>query len=310
MANDTILQVKLPNGTTYDIVDNTALHSVPMASSTVLGGVKIPVSGNITIDANGFIDTNSTGPSPSDNTPAAGDIDNGGNPGVSSNYSRADHVHPGNPNKVNMVNTYGLQTTYLRQTTNGFEIKNVGAPPREYTTSLNFSDGSLTIGGHSVSIKNLVTPTNNTDAATKKYVDDAVAGTGGGGTVTSVRVQGTAPISSSVNTAQTGSLDTTISISDATTTASGAMSAADKIKIDGISVSTTGTIDTTFQMLVGSANGIRFTSSGTALEVKTVRNNSVTSTCTLTPTTALTDAEVDAAIAAAVTVNNANTTSY
>lgn len=262
MANDTILQVKLPNGTTYDIVDNTALHSVPMASSTVLGGVKIPTSGNITIDANGFIDTNSTGPSPSDNTPAAGDIDNGGNPGVSSNYSRADHVHPGNPNKVNMVNTYGLQTTYLRQTTNGFEIKNVGAPPREYTTSLNFSDGSLTISGHSVSIKNLVTPTNNTDAATKKYVDDAIAGAGGGGggTVTSVRVQGASPISSSVSTAQTGSLDTTISISDATTTASGAMSAADKVKL----------------------------------------NNLV----------ALTNSEIDAAVATAVTVNNANTTSY
>lgn len=56
------------------------------------------------------------------------------------------------------------------------------------------------------------------------------------GTVTSVRVQGTAPISSSVSTAQTGSLDTTISISDATTSASGAMSAADKAKLDGLKV--------------------------------------------------------------------------
>ena len=55
MANDTILQVKLPNGTTYDIVDNTALHSVPMASSAVLGGVKAGGDGIVIDSSTGII---------------------------------------------------------------------------------------------------------------------------------------------------------------------------------------------------------------------------------------------------------------
>ena len=58
MAN--IKKIQAPNGTTYDIVDATALHDIPVASDSALGGVKIPTNGNITIDANGYIDTTSS----------------------------------------------------------------------------------------------------------------------------------------------------------------------------------------------------------------------------------------------------------
>ena len=51
------------------------------------------------------------------------------------------------------------------------------------------------------------------DAATKKYVDDAVSSTAQG-TVTSVRVQATSPVQSSSSTAATTTLDTTISLAD------------------------------------------------------------------------------------------------
>ena len=52
MANDTILQVKLPNGTTYDIVDSAALHGIATVSN--LGGVKAGGDG-ISIAADGTI---------------------------------------------------------------------------------------------------------------------------------------------------------------------------------------------------------------------------------------------------------------
>lgn len=61
--------------------------------------------------------------------------------------------------------------------------------------------GKLTLGAG---------PTNNLDAATKKYVDDAIPA----GAVTSVRVQATSPVVSSQNTAQSSTLNTTISLAD------------------------------------------------------------------------------------------------
>lgn len=64
--------------------------------------------------------------------------------------------------------------------------------------------GKLTLGAG---------PTNNLDAATKQYVDTAVAGTTQG-TVTSVRVQATSPVVSSTSSAQSVSLNTTISLAD------------------------------------------------------------------------------------------------
>ena len=62
--------------------------------------------------------------------------------------------------------------------------------------------GKLTVG---------TAPTANMDVATKKYVDDATANTG---TVTSVRVQATSPVTSSTSTAQSTTLNTTIALAD------------------------------------------------------------------------------------------------
>lgn len=99
-------------------------------------------------------------------------------------------------------------------------------------------------------IKNIPTPTSNGDAANKKYVDDSVSGKANAattiagygitdakisngtitlgsntitpltsetyqGTVTSVQVQATSPVNSSTSTAQSSTLNTTISLADA-----------------------------------------------------------------------------------------------
>lgn len=64
--------------------------------------------------------------------------------------------------------------------------------------------GKLTVGAQ---------PTNNMDVTTKQYVDTAVEGTTKG-TVTSVQVQASSPVVSSVNTQQTTALNTTISLAD------------------------------------------------------------------------------------------------
>ena len=66
---------------------------------------------------------------------------------------------------------------------------------------------------HKVAITGITSVEDDTDAANKQYVDDAIAGVPQG-TVTSVRVQATSPVQSSTNTAQTDTLNTTISLAD------------------------------------------------------------------------------------------------
>lgn len=60
MAEYTFDKIKY-DGNTYIVEDGNALHSIPMASDSTLGGVKIPANGNITIDANGYISANTGG---------------------------------------------------------------------------------------------------------------------------------------------------------------------------------------------------------------------------------------------------------
>lgn len=70
---------------------------------------------------------------------------------------------------------------------------------------------SISIRPQGTYIDNVPIPTSDYRAANKKYVDDQVATRG---TVNSVRVQATSPVQSSVNTAQSSSLDTTISLAN------------------------------------------------------------------------------------------------
>lgn len=78
-----------------------------------------------------------------------------------------------------------------------------------------------------------------------KLAGIATGATANVGTVTSVRVQATAPITSSTSTAQTSTLNTTIGINAASQSAAGSMSAEDKTKIDKISV---GSVTTSAQL--------------------------------------------------------------
>ena len=72
-----------------------------------------------------------------------------------------------------------------------------------------------------------------------KLAGIATGATANVGTVTSVRVQATAPITSSTSTAQTSTLNTTIGINAASQSAAGSMSAADKTKLDKVTIGST-----------------------------------------------------------------------
>ena len=55
MPSTPISTLTLPDGNTYGFKDSNAIYEIPMAGANTLGGVKISATGNITIDANGYI---------------------------------------------------------------------------------------------------------------------------------------------------------------------------------------------------------------------------------------------------------------
>jgi hypothetical protein len=107
--------------------------------------------------------------------------------------------------------------------------------------------GNLSFGG-SYKVTNLTTPTVSGDAATKGYVDSTFVSS----------VAGTAPISVS------GTSTRTVSISAATTSVAGSMSAADKTKLDGIAAGATANTGTVTNVATGTGlTGGPITSTGT-----------------------------------------------
>ena len=156
------------------------------------------------------------GGTPSDSNPI---MDGVAAPGTSTDYSRGDHVHPSDTSKAAASHSHTDAST----SASGFMS----------------AVDKTKLDGVESSANNYTHPTNHPPSiisqdASNRFVTDTEKATWnakGNGTVTGVT--GTAPIVSS------GGAAPAISISAATTSAAGSMSAADKLKLDGVATGAT-----------------------------------------------------------------------
>ena len=105
-------------------------------------------------------------------------------------------------------------TYYILTTKSSITVEQGGTGAQTATAALSNLGGLAKSGGTMTGPLILAAePNEELEAATKHYVD-AIAAATGSGTVTSVRVAATSPVVSSSNTAQSVSLNTTISLAD------------------------------------------------------------------------------------------------
>lgn len=121
-------------------------------------------------------------PSPYTSNPS---MDGTASAGSSSNYAKGDHVHPSDTSRVPVEVTSGTITTKVRNTGSLINIQYSDDTNEKYGeikitnqgivqlySEDSSSSNTLYVSPSYTGITNLIDPQNNTDAATKKYVDD------------------------------------------------------------------------------------------------------------------------------------------